>query len=100
MQDGAGKISWSRKIENTFIPVMKTRYQGTDLDIAVAQLPCNAAKADLMNDKILRLMDIQSVRSLNGYRDTVIILNMLDKARKTAQFRIVLTAIKLWATSL
>ena len=52
---------------------------------------------DLISNEILINMDIKSVNSLNGLRNTEEILSLVPNKE---QFRITLRAIKLWAKSL
>ncbi|CAG7823678.1 unnamed protein product [Allacma fusca] len=91
------QISCLRKIEKTYVPVMKFRFLGIDLDIALAcfngqVLPTTQ---QLLDDICLKGMDIHSVRSLNGFRDCLNIQQLIQP--HTEIFRLVLRSIKLWS---
>lgn len=85
-----------RAIEEAFVPVIKTEFDGIEMDILFARLALQIIpeNLDLTDNTLLRNLDQKCVRSLNGCRVTDEILNLVpDKSN----FRIALRAIKLWA---
>ena len=85
-------------VEEAFVPVIKLKYCGIELDILFARLPLKEISDDqtLEDDNLLRNLDEKSVRSLNGCRVTDEILKCIPNP---ATFAVALRAIKLWAKS-
>lgn len=83
-------------VEDTFVPVIKTEFDGIELDMVFARLslPTITDSLDLKDDNILRNLDIKCIRSLNGCRVTDEILNLVPNVDT---FRLMLRTIKLWA---
>jgi poly(A) polymerase len=56
------------KVEDAFVPVVKLRYNGIDLDILFARLALKEVNDEqqLSDDNLLRNLDEKSIRSLNG----------------------------------
>lgn len=55
-------------VEEAFVPVIKLRYSGIELDILFARLALKEIRDDqqLFDDNLLRNLDDKSIRSLNG----------------------------------
>jgi poly(A) polymerase len=85
-----------RAIENAFVPVIKLYFENIEMDILFAKLNLNTItdNQELREDILLRNLDIQCVRSLNGCRVTDEILHLVPNIDA---FRLTLRVIKLWA---
>ncbi|RWS31605.1 poly(A) polymerase-like protein [Leptotrombidium deliense] len=85
-----------RPVEDAYVPVIKTKIDGIELDILFARLALkNIPKdQDLRNVELLRNLEHKCVRSLNGCRVTDDILNLVPNHES---FRLALRAIKFWA---
>jgi poly(A) polymerase len=83
-------------IEEAFVPVIKTEFDGIELDMLFARLSYSTIPddLDLRDDCILKNLDQKCVRSLNGCRVTDEILNLVPNVET---FRLTLRTIKLWA---
>ncbi|ULT89618.1 hypothetical protein L3Y34_008205 [Caenorhabditis briggsae] len=83
-------------VEEAFVPVMKLKYSGVELDILFARLALKEVPdtQDLFDDQLLRNLDQESVRSLNGCRVAELLLKLVPRQK---EFCIALRAIKLWA---
>ncbi|KAE9550000.1 hypothetical protein FO519_006785 [Halicephalobus sp. NKZ332] len=83
-------------VEEAFVPVIKLKYSGIELDILFARLALREIGDDQMldNDNLLRNLDEKSIRSLNGCRVADEILKSIPNQ---AAFGVALRAIKLWA---
>jgi poly(A) polymerase len=83
-------------VEEAFVPVIKLRYNGIELDILFARLALREVGENqkLDDDNLLRNLDEKSIRSLNGCRVADEILKSIPN-QKT--FTIALRAVKLWA---
>ncbi|XP_063751434.1 poly(A) polymerase type 3-like [Eleginops maclovinus] len=83
-------------IEEAFVPVVKLSFEGIEIDLVFARVARNRVPEgmDLLREDWLLGMDIQSVRSLNGYRVTEEILRLVPNIQN---FRLALRTIKLWA---
>lgn len=55
-------------MEDAFVPVIKLRYSGIELDILFARLALRSVGdgQELDDDNLLRNLDDKSIRSLNG----------------------------------
>jgi len=78
------------------VPVIKTEFDGIELDMLFARLSFSTIPddLDLRDDSILKNLDQKCVRSLNGCRVTDEILNLVPNVET---FRLTLRTIKLWA---
>lgn len=83
-------------VEDAFVPVIKTEFDGIELDMLFARLSFSTIPddLDLRDDSILKNLDQKCVRSLNGCRVTDEILNLVPNVET---FRLTLRTIKLWA---
>lgn len=83
-------------VEEAFVPVMKLKYSGVELDILFARLALREVPdtQELFDDQLLRNLDQESVRSLNGCRVAEQLLKLVPRQK---EFCVALRAIKLWA---
>lgn len=68
------------EVREAFVPVIKMKFEGVDIDLLFARVEYTEVGDDLKNlldDNILRNCDKESVRSLNGSRVTDIILQLV-----------------------
>lgn len=89
-------VEYVRAVRNAFVPVLKTKICGIELDILFSTLALRSIPPDqeLSDSNLLRGLDQQSIRSLNGCRVTDDILHLVPNHDS---FRLALRAIKLWA---
>ncbi|XP_023697891.1 poly(A) polymerase gamma isoform X2 [Paramormyrops kingsleyae] len=85
-----------RAVEDAFVPVIKFKFYGIEIDLLLARLALQSIpdSLNLRGDSHLRNLDIRCIRSLNGCRVTDEILYLVPN---TENFRLTLRAIKLWA---
>jgi poly(A) polymerase len=85
-----------RAVEEAFVPVIKMNFDGIEIDMLFARLALKEIPdtMDLQDHRLLKNLDQKCVRSLNGCRVTDEILRLVPN---TANFRLALRAIKLWA---
>uniref|UniRef100_A0A915BST6 polynucleotide adenylyltransferase n=2 Tax=Parascaris univalens TaxID=6257 RepID=A0A915BST6_PARUN len=85
-----------RQVQDAFVPVIKLKYRGIELDILFARLALTKVPDDqqLNDDSILKNLDEKSVRSLNGCRVADEILRLVPNIDT---FTYTLRAVKLWA---
>uniref|UniRef100_A0A8C1JFS5 polynucleotide adenylyltransferase n=1 Tax=Cyprinus carpio TaxID=7962 RepID=A0A8C1JFS5_CYPCA len=83
-------------VEDAFVPVIKFKFDGIEIDLLFARLALQSIpdNLDLRGDSLLRNLDIRCIRSLNGCRVTDEILYLVPNKEN---FRLTLRAIKLWA---
>lgn len=89
-------VEYVRAVRNAFVPVLKTKICGIELDILFSTLALRTIPPDqeLSDTNLLKGLDQQSIRSLNGCRVTDEILNLVQNRDS---FRLALRAIKQWA---
>ena len=89
-------VEYVRAVEEAFVPVVKTKIEGIELDILFARLALKniPENQELRNVELLRNLDSKCVRSLNGCRVTDDILSLVPNHDS---FRLALRAVKLWA---
>ncbi|MFH4973701.1 hypothetical protein AB6A40_000410 [Gnathostoma spinigerum] len=85
-----------RQVPDAFVPVIKLKYRGIELDILFARLALREVPDDqqLNDDMLLKNLDEKSVRSLNGCRVADEILRLVPNVEN---FTYTLRAVKLWA---
>ncbi|CAG9790114.1 unnamed protein product, partial [Diatraea saccharalis] len=85
-----------RAVEDAFVPVIKMRFDGIELDLLFARLAFKEIpdSLDLSDDALLKNLHQKCVRSMNGCRNTDEILRLVPNIHN---YRITLRAIKLWA---
>lgn len=90
------KCEYVRSVEEAFVPVMKTKIDGIELDILFSRLALKNIPndQDLREGFLLKNLDEKSVRSLNGCRVTDDILLLVPNHES---FRLALRAVKHWA---
>ncbi|CAB3398180.1 unnamed protein product [Caenorhabditis bovis] len=83
-------------VEDAFVPVIKLRYSGIEIDILFARLALKEVPASqtLNDDMLLKNLDQTSIRSLNGCRVAEQLLRLVPESKV---FCTTLRAIKLWA---
>jgi len=90
------EVTELRAVEDAFVPVIKMKFDGIELDMLFARLALKEIpdNMDLKDDMLLKNLDPKCVRSLNGCRVTDEILRLVPNIEN---FRLALRAIKLWA---
>ena len=65
-------VEYIRPVEEAFVPVLKTKIDGIELDILFARLALKTIpeEQELRDGNLLKNLDEKSVRSLNGCRVT------------------------------
>jgi len=92
------EVSELRQLPWAFVPVIKMKYRGIEVDLTMARLMGSEVIPE--DEEIFRTpmltkdMDQKCLRSLNGYRATCEILQLVPSVEK---FRLTLRVIKLWA---
>lgn len=89
-------VEYIRPVEEAFVPVMKTKIDGIELDLLFSRLALKNIPEDqeLRDGYLLKNLDDKSVRSLNGCRVTDDILALVPNHES---FRLALRAVKFWA---
>ncbi|CAK9301561.1 unnamed protein product [Gordionus sp. m RMFG-2023] len=85
-----------RAIEEAYVPVIKMKFDGIELDLLFARLALKIVHKDenIRDETLLKNLDQKCVRSLNGSRVTDEILHLIPNIEN---FRLALRAIKIWA---
>jgi len=98
IQEGITEL---RAIERAFVPVIKFRFNGIEIDMTFTRLnkpevpPQDSAfDALLQSNAMDGMMEPECIRSFNGYRSTIELLKLVPN---TEIFRMALRAVKLWA---
>lgn len=89
-------VAYVRGVRSAYVPVLKTKVHGIELDILFSRLSLKSIPIDqdLSDTNLLKGLDLSCVRSLNGCRVTDDILRLVPNKES---FRLALRAIKLWA---
>jgi len=92
------EVTELRQLPNAFVPVIKMKYRGVEVDLTLARVVCYDRIPEdedfLLSSTITHEMDPRCLRSLNGYRATCEILQLVPNVDK---FRLTLRVVKLWA---
>ena len=86
-----------RSLSTAFVPVIKFKYRGIDVDLTLARLTTDYVREDedfLDQPFISRDLDPRCLRSLNGYRATKELLQLVPSVER---FQLVLRLVKMWA---
>ncbi|KAI6779511.1 Poly(A) polymerase-like protein [Emericellopsis cladophorae] len=91
-----GAITGLTPVEGAFVPIIKFEYSGISIDLIFSRIMQKQLSPDLnlKDSSILRGLDEQELRSVNGTRVTD---EILDLVPELSTFRTALRAIKLWA---
>ena len=91
-----GAIEEMTPVSDAFVPIIKLEFSGISIDLIFACLKVQSVPLtlELKDTSLLRGLDDQDLRSVNGTRVTDEILELVPQ-QKT--FRTALRAIKLWA---
>lgn len=84
-------------VPDAFVPIIKLEYEGVDIDLIFASLPSQSSISrdfTLNDQQVLRGLDDDSIRSVNGVRTAK---EMLELVPQQTSFRHALRAIKVWA---
>ncbi|KAJ2816054.1 polynucleotide adenylyltransferase, partial [Coemansia furcata] len=93
---GRNEVDELTPVPNAYVPVIKMRFGGVEIDLTFASLqqPTIPDELELLDTAILRNLDEFSIRSVNGSRVTDEILRLVPNV---TSFRLALRCIKLWA---
>lgn len=91
-----GSITDLAPVEEAFVPIIKFEYSGISIDLIFSRIMQTqlSPDLDLKDNNLLRGLDEQELRSLNGTRVTDEILALVPEQ---STFRLALRTIKLWA---
>ncbi|CAL2032103.1 unnamed protein product [Caenorhabditis brenneri] len=83
-------------VEHAYVPLMTMEYDSVEVDLLFARMDLATIPndLDLTNNSLLKNLDQESVRSLNGVR---VCEKMLQLVPNPESFRLALRAIKIWA---
>ncbi|KAJ1662616.1 polynucleotide adenylyltransferase [Coemansia sp. RSA 1813] len=93
---GRNEVDELVPVPGAYVPVIKMRFGGVDIDLTFATLvqPTVPEDQELFDVNLLRNLDETSIRSINGSRVTDEILRLVPSI---PTFRLALRCIKLWA---
>ncbi|MCJ1233414.1 polynucleotide adenylyltransferase [Varicellaria rhodocarpa] len=91
-----GAIEEMTLVPDAYVPIIKLEFSGISIDLIFASLDIQSVPLtlDLKDSAILKGLDEQDLRSVNGTRVTDEILELVPQA---ITFRTALRAVKLWA---
>ncbi|WPH03466.1 Hypothetical protein R9X50_00634600 [Acrodontium crateriforme] len=91
-----GEVSEPNPVPGISVPIIKVEIQGVDIDLIFSNIQQSSIPDNFTLDdtNLLRGLDMEDIRSLNGTRVTNRILQLVPQPRT---FRYALRAIKLWA---
>ncbi|PIC53251.1 hypothetical protein B9Z55_003034 [Caenorhabditis nigoni] len=83
-------------VEQAYVPIMTMEYAEIEIDLLFCSLdlPEVPEDLDISNDALLKNLDQESVRSLNGTKCTEMILQLVPNQET---FALTLRAVKIWA---
>jgi poly(A) polymerase len=86
-------------VPTAYVPIIKMKFRGVSIDLLFVSLPSKisippGAEFNLLDKQLLRGLDDQSMRSVNGTR---VCKEILDSVPQHTPFRHALRAVKLWA---
>ena len=91
-------MSELRKLPSAYVPVIKMRYRGIEVDLTMARIVCydriSNEEEFLVNSSVTHDMMPECLRSFNGYRATLELLKLVPNIEN---FKLTLRVIKLWA---
>jgi len=92
------EVTELRKLPSAFVPVIKMKYRGMEVDLTMSRLMASEKVPEeeeiLRDPHITTGMDQRCLRSLNGFRATCEIVELVPNKE---EFRLTLRVIKLWA---
>ena len=86
-----------RQLPQAFVPVIKMKYRGLEVDLTMARLNSPTVPTDdaiLMTEKEAKYLEPSCLRSLNGWRASCQLLQLVPNVDV---FRLALRVVKLWA---
>ncbi|KAF1968224.1 Poly(A) polymerase [Bimuria novae-zelandiae CBS 107.79] len=91
------KINSFVAVPDAFVPIIKLEYDSVDIDLIFASLPSQPSiphDFSLLDQGVLRGLDDQAIRSVNGVRTAK---ELLELVPQQTTFKHALRAIKVWA---
>ncbi|ULU13455.1 hypothetical protein L3Y34_016158 [Caenorhabditis briggsae] len=85
-----------QSVEQAYVPIMTMKYDEIEIDLLFCSLDLPEVPEDLniSDDSLLKNLDQESVRSLNGAKGTEMILKLVPNQET---FALTLRAVKIWA---
>ncbi len=93
----AGAITDLTAVPGAYVPVLKFEYSGISIDLLYSHIDCLEQIPDdlnLLDNNILRGLELVDIYTLNGFR---VCEEMLELVPQPAVFKTALRAVKLWA---
>lgn len=89
------KVTELKDVRNAFVPLITFRFDAIEIDLMYAPLPPSVVDHfNIFDDSILRSLDPETIRSLNGPRCTDMLLSLVPEVET---FKVVMRCVKLWA---
>jgi len=92
------EVTELRQLPSAYVPVIKMKYRGIEVDLTMARIVCYDKIPNeeefLLNPTVTHDMDEKCLLSLNGYRATRELLQLVPNIEN---FKLTLRVIKLWA---